>query len=231
MKYAIFSDIHGNIYALDAMMNSLQNDNIERYLFCGDIAGYYYYADKIVQTFKNLPNLHIVKGNHDALYVGSLTDKSVQQEAIEKYGSAYSNIDAEVAQYIKDLPETISLNIGGYRIVMLHGSPNSPLSGRIYSDTALDTTLPDCDFLFTGHTHYQMMRKHISNCTIINPGSLGQPRDGKGFSFCIADFSTGSVEHRTAKFDLSHLLEEIAEKDPDNAYLVDVLHRNRGERA
>jgi len=212
MKYALFSDIHGNFYAFEAMMNELVHKNIEGYLFCGDLTGYYYQAEKIVKKIKQLPNFYAVRGNHDQFFIDSLTDNTKHTEIVE---------------YIKSLPEVITMKIGNFNISMLHGSPKSPLSGRIYPDSPLDIEPLMYDFLFVGHTHYQMTRSCAKSCRIVNPGSLGQPRDGKGFSYCLVDFISGEVEYNSVNFDLSLLVMEIAKKDPGNSYLSDVLKRRK----
>lgn len=224
MRYAFFSDIHGNIYALEAMLETLRHEPMDGYLFCGDFVGYYYHSLRVIQRAKQLPNFHGVCGNHDALYLEASTDSAVQAEAIKKYGSAYASLEEEVAQYLQTLPKGLILQMGGYRIRMLHGSPEDPLWGRIYPDTALGGLSLDCDFLLLGHTHYPMI-KEVGGCKIVNPGSLGQPRDGKGFSYCILDFLTGRVERRLAVFDKAPLLKEITQRDPGMPYLSEVLCR------
>ena len=227
MKYAVFSDIHGNAYAFEAMINSLHGEKIEGYLFCGDIVGYYYQAERIVEAFKQLPNFLAVRGNHDEMYLRALSDIESRNAAIEKYGSSYNKPDAFTTEYIQSLPEFITTNIGNFNIAMLHGSYSSPLSGRIYPDSPLDMLPLEYDFLFIGHTHYQMTRLCPKNCQIINPGSLGQPRDGKGFAYCIIDFIKGEIDRRFVDFDISPLFDEIAERDSGMPYLSDVLNRGR----
>lgn len=226
MKYALFSDIHGNIYAFEAMMNALCHEKIDGYLFCGDLTGYYYHSVQIMEAVRMLPNFHAVRGNHDSLFLEASTDKAVQREAAKKYGSSYNNLNVGVAEYIRTLPETATFRIGNFNAAILHGSPASPLCGRIYPDSKLDMPPPGIDFLFCGHTHYQMLRPFSANCMIVNPGSLGQPRDGNGFSYYIVDFTTGMIERRSVAFDLSPLFREIKKNDMDIPYLTDVLKRN-----
>lgn len=211
-------------------MSALRNEEIEGYLFCGDLTGYYYHAGEIIEVAKRLSNFYAVRGNHDELFLDALSDSAAKHEAVKKYGSSYQKLNAKIAEYIRTLPEVITLKIGNFNVAILHGSPTSPLSGRIYPDSLLDMPPLEYDFLFVGHTHYQMTRLHSKNCKckIVNPGSLGQPRDGKGFSYCIVDFITGEIERKRVSFDLSPLLTEISEKDSEMVYLIDVLNRNRG---
>ena len=228
MKYVVFSDVHGNAYAFDAMMKKISNEETEGYLFCGDLTGHYYDSIKIYETIKRLPNFYAVRGNHDELYLNVMSCREKQNTAINKFGSSYMQTDKVVEKYLMSLPVTLTATIGNYRISMVHGSLDAPLDGRIYPDTPIEHMQLTSDFLFVGHTHYQMNRRHSGGCKIINPGSLGQPRDGKGFSFCIADFSTGEISWDCVNFDLSDLLSDINKRDSEKPYLSKVLLRNRG---
>jgi putative phosphoesterase len=222
MRYVLFSDIHGNYDALAAMIDELSNEKIDGYLFCGDLVGYYYSVFEIIDLFKKLPNFYAVKGNHDALYIEALLSNQKQQDAIKQFGSSYEILYYEVSDYLSTIPEIITKTFGNFTVTMIHGSPNDPLYGRIYPDTALDVSKQVCDFLLLGHTHYQLSR-YYSNCKLINPGSLGQPRDGKGFAYCIIDFITGLVSRHSIKFDLNPLFAQISKRDPNHPYLSSVL--------
>jgi putative phosphoesterase len=228
MKYVLFSDIHGNSYAFEAMMKKLAGEKIEGYFFCGDIADYYYHTIENIKKIKQLPNFYAVRGNHDALLLDAFGSDEKKHFAIRQYGNAYRYLNGEVADYIKPLPESMTVKIAGCNIMLIHGSPENHLNGRIYPDTPMDTETLNCDYLFLGHTHYQMIRV-LKNCKIVNPGSLGQPRDGKGFSYYMIDFSTGKIEAQRVSFDLSPLFSEISVKDSENKYLFEVLKRNGGE--
>jgi len=227
MKYAVFSDIHGNKYAFEAMLNDLRHVEIEGFLFCGDFTGYYYHAREIIEAVEKLTNFYAVRGNHDELLLRASVDGVSQHEAVQKFSSSYKTIDTYVVDYIHTLPKTRILNIGAFNILMLHGSPVSPLTGRIYPDSIIDMQPLEYDFLFIGNTHYQMIKIYEKNCKIVNPGSLGQPRDGKGFSYFIVDFVTGDIDRKIVDFDLTNLLADIAEKDSELPYLSSVLERYR----
>lgn len=96
------------------------------------------------------------------------------------------------------------------------------------------------DVIFTGHTHYRLSRSlpvnneesmvvkpdnllQAGECMLINPGSLGQPRDGKGFSYCVFDTQAREVSFRNVEIDVDELLNSVyeAEQESDNyRYLV-----------
>ena len=112
----------------------------------------------------------------------------------------------------------------GERILIVHGSERSPLCGRWYPDSDIDIDSTKYDVIFCGHTHYSMVRRQ-GDTQIINPGSLGQPRDGKGFAYGVFDTKTRSWEAHTVKPDMDFLLRQIEENDHENPYLKSVLLR------
>lgn len=226
MKYAIFSDIHGNSHAFQTMLAQCLNQHVEGYLFCGDIMGYYYDSEEIFAAMATLPNLYAVRGNHDQLALDIAKGKADKEALAEKYSSAYIRpLSPSLQTYLEALPLAQILQIEGKLVYLAHGSPGDPLNGRIYPDTLLPKDWAvETDFVFLGHTHYQMERSK-KETRIFNPGSLGQPRDGKGFAYATVDFSTGELERHTVSFPLVPLLEEIALWDPDKPYLREVLLR------
>ncbi len=235
MKYVIFSDVHGNIDSFKRFLLEISQDPIDGVIFCGDIMGYYYHADEIISLIKSLPNLVIVLGNHDANYLYSIHNETLLNECIKKYGNSYnSKLSKNNLQYLAQLPDKQTLSINGMHIGVFHGTPFNHLNGRIYPDTSLTTdeleSINDYDALFLGHTHYKMI-KQIGDTYIVNPGSLGQPRDGKGFGYCIFDFDHMAGEFHNISIDISPILKEIDsnESSIENInYLKSVLERNRG---
>ena len=224
MEFVVFSDLHGNSRALKAMLSALDPSRTYAFICCGDITGYYYDELEIMETLLRLPRLSIVKGNHDAMYCRAEKDEGFRKALCEKYGNAYKTIQRDVCAYLSQLPEKISLSADEKRILIVHGTDQFPLLGRLYPDTCIDTAPSEYDIVFCGHTHYSMVRKH-GNTRIINPGSLGQPRDGRGFAYGIFDTKTGNWSQRTIKFSMDSLLRQIEERDPGNSYLRSVLFR------
>ncbi len=232
MKYVIFSDIHGNKYSLEKMLEDLEYRNdIEGFIYCGDIMGYYYDYKYVIDIFKKIKNFYIVIGNHDKLSVLAYDNKEMIKELARKYGNAYlalENISVDDIQYLKGLPEHKHFIIDNKSVALFHGTPNNILEGRYYPDKKCEySQFKDYDVVFLGHTHYKM-KKVINNTIIINPGSLGQPRDGKGFSYCIFDFSSMNYEFKTINYDKQLLISKIKETETDiyhKKYLIDVLNR------
>lgn len=231
IEFVVFSDIHGNSEALSLFLQKEFPIRGRKFIFLGDIAGYYYDTSRCLTLLKKIPGLVAVRGNHDEMYLQKQSNPKLEEQLCQKYSSSYKDGDSEVLQYIAALPLQREILCGDTKLLIQHGSPDNPLEGRIYPDTVLP---PYTDgkkrIILTGHTHYQMLRKE-GNAVWLNPGSLGQPRDGKGFSYAVLSLEekTGDMEvdFRTVSPDLASLEQEIKERDPDHPYLIEVLHRTR----
>jgi len=68
MKIGIFADIHGNIYAFENVWKELKKETCDHYLFLGDICGYYYYQNEIIEIIRSMKNLISIIGNHDDIF-------------------------------------------------------------------------------------------------------------------------------------------------------------------
>ena len=234
MKYAIFSDVHGTIDAFKHFLADISQYSIDGVIFCGDIMGYYYHSDEIISLMKSVPHLVIVRGNHDFNYLCSMHDKALLNECINNFGNSYnSKISDENLQYLSQLEDEQAISINGMHVGVFHGAPFNQLNGRIYPNTTISTEEEESinmyDILFLGHTHYKMI-KQIGDTYIINPGSLGQPRDGKGFGYCIFDFDQMICEYHNIQINFNSIMKEIDNNETSIKninYLKSVLERNK----
>ena len=92
MKLVVFSDIHGNSYALDAFLKKIKTISYDYLVFCGDIFGYYYNQKEIIRKLSEMDGLIWLKGNHDAYFL-EIYQRNVNAEYyIEQYGHSYDDI-------------------------------------------------------------------------------------------------------------------------------------------
>ena len=233
MKVGVLGDIHGNIYAFRAVLKDIKKESITKLLITGDLIGYYYHADKVLNIIKNL-NYELVQGNHESM-LGEILSWSNEKrdEYRRKYGSALEYAAKELLSkkeidYLKSLPDKKELFLGDRSILLCHGSPWNR-DEYIYPD-ASDDILKRCadnmyDVVIMGHTHYAML-KNVNSTILLNPGSVGQPRDGQcGASWVILNLDDLSVEFRRTTYNVEKLIIEIKDRDPDVVYLVDILKR------
>ena len=227
MRVAIFSDIHGNVYAFEKVLEAMKKDSPDKYIFCGDICGYYYYQNEIIDMLKSLKNLVCVKGNHDQIFLDILSDPSINDEYQDKYGVANllltTNIKKENVKFLKELPDYFICN--DLSLAVFHGSPWDYLNEYVYPDTPLDRfNRLTHSFVLLGHTHYPMDR-HFNDTHIINPGSCGQPRNSTKPSYAVLDTDCNRVTFRSVLYDNEKMIKDVIMHNEKNHYLVDVLKR------
>ncbi|MFH1369593.1 MAG: metallophosphoesterase family protein [Elusimicrobiota bacterium] len=230
MKIGIFSDIHGNIYAFNEVMNSLKNESCDLHVFLGDACGYYYYANEIIDVLRDMKNLVAVRGNHDDIFIKIIKNKEIEKEYTERYGKALSllknSISPKNMDYLKKLPE--KERISKYSICMYHGSPSNHLEGYVYPTNNLSFFKNISEkYVFLGHTHYPM-NKTTGAARFINPGSCGQPRDFDMPSYAVLNVETGEFKIKRVDYNKNALIEEILRHGENNKYLIKILNREIG---
>ncbi len=228
MRTAILSDIHGNKTALSAVL--AQVSDCQQIWVLGDNVGYYYHPREVMEMLDNFDCTHI-KGNHEHLLAGVLNGSIESNEIKRKYGegieSAVDTMSKEQLDFLVNLPDTKELNHSNKRILLAHGSPFKN-NEYVYPDSVeLHEKIFKLkyDFVFLGHTHKPMIISKGSQ-RIINPGSVGQPRDKNPYaSFAIVDFENENYEIIRVQYDLSELLHEISQRDPELPLLKHILLR------
>jgi len=228
MKIIVFADIHGNQYTFKKFLNEINKNDYDYVLFLGDIMGYYYGQSYIIKKMMDMDDKLIsVLGNHDYQYLN--LENSDLKLLTEKYGRSYELYKGcnEIVDYLKRINTIESLVIDGKNIILMHGNFSSNLEGRIYpSNKEIIKEVEGIDYVFFAHTHYRMDEVR-GQTHWINPGSLGQPRDGKKPSYCIVDLSCKKVEYISIEYDKSDLIREIDKNDSNNLYLKKILYRER----
>ncbi|GGE39285.1 putative phosphoesterase [Pedobacter psychrotolerans] len=187
MKIALFSDIHANLPAFDAMLNDMDSQKPDMVYCLGDLVGYHIYPNEIIDEIRRRA-IGTLKGNHDEKVESIITTSESLNEAGKKY--AYHLINQGNRDYLKALPAHIrleyKLNNNKLNLVFAHGSTRS-IDEYILIDTEENYVLDllkeaDADLLFVGHSHKPYHRilqdangefKHV-----INLGSVGKPKDG-----------------------------------------------------
>jgi putative phosphoesterase len=227
VKIGVFADIHGNGSAFDRIYESLEKESCDRLFFLGDICGYYYDQNRIIEILNEIPNLTSILGNHDALFLEALDNRDLAKSYLDRYGKSneflMESITPESIEFLKKMPTHFKdhdLGIAAY-----HGSPWDPLGEYVYPDSA-PARFAELPFklVLLGHTHYPM-DVHTDNGRIVNPGSVGQPRDGGWPSYAVYDDDIRNLEIKRIPFDVDRLVKEIESRHECNPYLIDILRR------
>ena len=228
MKLGIFSDIHGNVYAFEKMLQLLLKERCDRHIFLGDICGYYCYNDEIIDFLRlNHRCLISILGNHDKMFLDTLLDRDLEKKYIHKFGHSSlhlkKNIKRKNIDFLKELPS--SYFISNFNLGFFHGSPWDHLEGYVYPDSSFtDFKKLKYKLVFLGHTHYSMMAR-CGKVTIINPGSVGQPRDGNNPSFAVYDTDSNKIAIKRFTYDSRVLIKEIKRRKESKPFLIEVLGR------
>lgn len=225
MKYVFFSDIHANPEPLEQMLKDTKDENVFNYIFLGDVVGYFYWPHETFKLLMEIPNLIGVSGNHDQLLLNSLSNDRQLKELAGKYGSSYlESYTHQEIRFLKSFPDKRILHINEKKIGIFHGTPEDVLDGRYYPDAKEPLKkMSELDTVILGNTHYRL-NKCQNQTLIINPGSLGLPRDGQGYSYLVYESDCDSWEHRTVCINIENLYYDVQKyidySENNNQYLL-----------
>jgi putative phosphoesterase len=231
MKIGIISDIHGNYDALVVVLKKAKNEGVEHLLVLGDIVGYYYHPDKILNALSEW-RCDFIKGNHEFILEDLIANPLLADSIRLNYGSghkeAIEKLSPKQLDFLKDLPETKSVQFDEVSLLMSHGSPWSN-DYYIYPDCKNETILKcdskEHDFVLIGHSHYAFAIKN-TNSVLINPGSVGQSRQiGGKASWCIINTVNKCFQLVSTDYNIEDLVNEVSEKDAEIKYLTEILKR------
>lgn len=187
MKIAVFSDVHGNKHALDAVLTSIQTNNPGLVVCLGDLVGYGAFPDAVVQTVRE-SGIPTVTGNYDdAIANGRVVcgcdykDEKARELGVQSILWTTENTSRQSKEFMRGLPDRMIKEVEGHRLLFVHGSPRR-LNEYLYEDTPAPDILAmmreaAVDVLVCGHTHLPYHRV-IEGRHVINAGSAGKPKHG-----------------------------------------------------
>jgi predicted phosphodiesterase len=190
-RIAIYSDVHGNIPALEAVSASITSEGLTERYCLGDLVGLGPRPDEAVALVRSYGD-RVIQGNYDRAIGSHLCNPGSEfpttQEALdgaEAYAFTIAETSREAADYLFVLPRELRFDEAGARIVLCHGTPRL-VSGLIASDAAGGHLVSlardaDADVVCCGHSHVPFHRSIPTESGVvhwINVGSVGRPRDG-----------------------------------------------------
>ncbi len=224
--YAVISDIHGNLEALEAVLDDMP-EGVERVYCLGDVVGYGASPNECCDRVREL-GMPVISGNHDLAVTDPETDLAwfnpVAAAAVEW---TRGRITDSNAAFLFSLPRTLH----GEEALFVHGSVRDPDEYIVDSATAgenlalLKSEYPGIRVCFFGHTHVKAIAPlppggasvadsepldlGSNGPYLVNPGSVGQPRDGDSFAsyVLVGGPSEGSeggpeVAYRFVEYDI-----------------------------
>ncbi|MCM8824512.1 MAG: metallophosphatase family protein, partial [Candidatus Omnitrophica bacterium] len=217
MRYAIFSDVHSNLEAFQTLVDWLKNQNIDSYIFLGDIIGYGANPNEVISLLKEL-NPVCLAGNHDWGIIGKFDIECFNSNAKNSLLWTRSIIREEEINYLFTFP----LIYQEKNFTCVHGSLWEPEEFNYVIDpqeAILNFKIMEKQICFIGHSHrkelYVWLDKKLYYSTdeeitleenskyIVNVGSVGQPRDGDNrLCVCIYDDEEKKVSFTRLSYDI-----------------------------
>lgn len=229
MRLGIFSDIHGNLEAFRAVLESMGRRELDRIVCLGDMVGYGPDPEKVIQGVRAL-QCDTVLGNHEASLLTEKARNWMNFEARENSIRTAQLISKASLEFCRALPG--SLQIGD--ALFVHGYPPDSVFAYLFnqSDRRIEELFasPAASLYFVGHTHeLQLVRQQAGKIIrvplfegtvsldrdlkyIVNAGSVGQPRDGdKRAKYVIWDSETRNLETVFVAYDCRDTIRKIHE--------------------
>lgn len=195
MRIAVFSDIHGNLEALRAVLSDAGLRKVDRYVCLGDVVGYGPNPNECISLLRDLPNLYAILGNHEAALL-DIPD-NMSGDALRVIRWTRSVLTKSSWWFLRELEDILHWE----KIAFCHSNPYRPRRWHYISErTSINSSFSrsKAKIIFAGHTHIPIAitRKNMFcvyirspehhmtvpaaqlNRQIFNCGSVGQPRDG-----------------------------------------------------
>ena len=216
MLVAVVSDIHSNLPALESTLDAI--GEYDQLWVLGDIVGYGPHPDAVVERLR-AEDAVAVQGNHDAAALGRIPTGTFNDLARAAVAWTAKTMKPENLDWLAELPE---IRVEG-DFTLAHGSPRDPIWEYLFTIPAARINLAafETPYCLVGHTHHQLtfrddkgqvealLAKDGASLTlderrcILNPGSVGQPRDGDPRACAMTiDTETAQVKWLRIEYDI-----------------------------
>lgn len=203
-RLALISDVHANLPALEAVLAELEKESISRIIHAGDVVDYSPFPNEVIALFQK-HDIKSIQGNHDRAALDWDTTRW-NQYAVYTSNWSRQNLSESSLHYLEGLKKSKRLKVTGIQIAVHHGSPFDP--DKYIREEIADSSLLEkakARILVLGHTHKPFVA-NLKEGTIVNPGSVGQPRDGNWKAsyaiLAIDDDGEYDIQLRRVEYDL-----------------------------
>ncbi len=221
MRYAIIGDIHANLAAFEAVLEDIERQGgADMIWHLGDVVGYCPDPGECIELLKRYDHISVA-GNHDWAASGKISTADFNPDAATASHWAAAQLSPTDKKYIENLPRRIEE--GDFTLV--HGSPRDPIWEYLTSSDIAGENFSffDTPFCLVGHSHKPLVYSYDENgrCSgsrfeegielvsggsrlIINPGAVGQPRDGNPRAgYALYDSGAGMISPFRVSYDIS----------------------------
>lgn len=240
MRILLLADIHANWPALQAI-----DEEFDECIFVGDVVDYATDPRPCVEWVQQNSSWS-VRGNHDhsvAQRVSVTPGGTFRQMAAAMRSHHLEVLTDEHLTWLAQLPVTQHVSIGEHTFLLVHATPRDPMdeyiaNGRngnfgqdsetLRSKWASRLDHVNVDFVCVGHTHIPLDLQ-LDNCRIVNPGSVGQPRDGDPRA-AYAIIEDGEVAFHRVEYDIDRTIAHMRESGIDEKIVAksEIILRSGG---
>jgi len=229
MKTLILSDIHGNLPALEAVLQT--EGNYDACLFLGDVVDYGPFPKECIRFLMDEMDVGVL-GNHDNAIAhnvdcGCRGDFKRFSEETRTWHKTL--LDENDLQFLRALPPLAQTHIEGETLYLAHATPRGDLFQYLEEDEIEQAVegIP-AEFVLLGHTHIQGMRR-VGRSIVVNPGSVGLARDGG--NVCYAVLRDGELDLRRIEYDVERTIAALAKAPISEASKKGLTGVLRGQKS
>lgn len=244
LLFAYFTDVHGNIDALDAVIEDARYCGADRFICGGDMIGIGPFTNEVLKRLFSIPSIQMVTGNHDeavlALKYGHLYPES-HSHAKEHHQWIADQLNDQLAEKLISLPRELTFIEDNSRFLITHypfkqGKKESPISEDPFMSiiskpdlNAIEELFKEAskfDFIGFGHHHIQHNFKN-EKTHFVNPGALGCHSIGEArYALVYSNEKSIYVEFKSVPYDRTRLFVAYNELDmPESAFLMKAFHK------
>lgn len=242
MRIAVFSDVHSNLPALEAVLDDMARVGVDATYALGDLVGYAPWPNEVLERLQ-ADGIPSVMGNYDD-GTGfdrdecgcAYTDPTEKSLGDRSFAWTKEHTSAANKGWLRSLAPQIRLEADGHRLLLVHGSPRR-INEYLYEDKP-ETTFAriaagaDADVIVCGHTH-RPYTKHVGDTLFVNDGSAGKPKDGDPRAcWALIETSPGDlrVEFHRVDYEVEAAARAIEASDLPSEF-ADQLREARGYSA
>ena len=230
MRVAVISDIHGNLHALEATLAAVADEEPDAIWCLGDLVGYGPRPNECTLRVAGIADVCLI-GNHDLGVLEQISLEEFSQEAAESARWTQGVLGDEARSYLSGLSPGAEIPEAGAELY--HASPRDPVWEYVLDAGSMTAALEDTvqPVILVGHSHVpltaaiqdgQLSAAHAPGGTeyylsdrrvLLNPGSVGQPRDGDPrAAFVLLDLAEQHAQFHRVEYDVERTQEEIREE-------------------